>query len=388
MPLKVTEVRILVLRISPKTQWTFIEAQACDGTVGVGEATLNGREEAIATALTAMAASMIGSPVDANAHDRLPAAMTLPQAAARAGLDQALWDLRGKCEKRSVAAMLGGVQRHVVPLYANINRRTVDRTPGGFARSAREALAAGFQQVKIAPFDEVPMDATSTERSAAARTGLKRVEAVRDALAPDAQLLVDCHWRFDESSSRRLISDIAPYAPYWLECPIPDTLDNIPVLTRLRSAANRAGIRLAGNELGIGADGFRPYLAGGAYDVMMPDVKYVGSLAAIIELGADFDRHRVELSPHNPNGPICHAASLQVCAALPVVQRLEVQLGESELFDELVGNALPSRLGGISELPAGSGFGVELAKPVDRELVVACRTFTDGGNVLTTRSFT
>lgn len=380
MPVKVTQVAVLVLRISPRTKWTFIEAHADDGTVGVGEATLAGREEAIATEVGKMARAVIGSPVDAQAHGRLPAAMALPQAAARAGLDQALWDLRGKCEAKPVAAMLGAVQRNRVPLYANINRRTNDRTPEGFASSARAALDDGFQQVKIAPFDEVPAQASSKDRGAAARRGLERVEAVRAALGLEAQLLVDCHWRFDEPSSHQLIADIAPYAPHWLECPIPDTVDNIPALTRLRSAANHLGIRLAGNELGIGAHGFLPYLTGGAYDVMMPDVKYVGSLAEMVQMAEQFDRHGVELSPHNPNGPICHAASLHICAVLPKLRRLEIQLGESDLFDEIVGNALPSRMGGTSTLPTGSGFGVELTKPVNRELLDACWSFTDGGS--------
>lgn len=153
----------------------------------------------------------------------------------------------------------------------------------------------------------------------------------------------------------------------WVECPLPETDDTLTALRRLRGLANARGVRLAGCELGIGEAGFAPFLRAGAYDVMMPDVKYVGGLAEMLRLSDTFAQAKIGFSPHNPTGPICHAVSLHVCAAAPSLDRLEVQFNETDLFGALAGNALPHPHGGTSALPAeAAGLGVALAPDVLR----------------------
>ena len=115
----------------------------------------------------------------------------------------------------------------------------------------------------------------------------------------------------------------------------------LPALHRLRGLANAGGVRLAGCEQGVRQAGFEPFLKAGAYDAMMPDVKYVGGVAEVMRLAETFDRHGVLFSPHNPTGPVCHATSLQVCAAVPHLDRLEMQFDETPLFAALAGGALP-----------------------------------------------
>ena len=172
--------------------------------------------------------------------------------------------------------------------------------------------------------------------------------------------MVDCHWRLDEAAALTVLAAVDPLRLYWLECPLVENAANLPALVRLRSAANGLGIRLAGCEQAIGLAGFAPFLAAGAYDVMMPDVKYVGGLAEVMRVAAAFDRAGVDFSPHNPSGPVCHAASLQVSAAVPTLSRLELQFDESPLFDGLVGGQLPATGGGSSALPQKPGLGVGL----------------------------
>ena len=145
-------------------------------------------------------------------------------------------------------------------------------------------------------------------------------------------LMVDCHWRLDEAAALEVIRAVEPLRLYWLECPIPEIEDNLPALRRLRDDANTRGIRLAGLEHGIGIAGFAPYLSAGVYDVMMPDAKYVGGLAEMAQLAELFAQAGVAFSPHNPTGPVCHAASLHVCAAAGNLDRLEIQFDETELF--------------------------------------------------------
>ncbi|TMH56745.1 MAG: hypothetical protein E6H55_16395, partial [Betaproteobacteria bacterium] len=125
-----------------------------------------------------------------------------PEAAATSAIDQALWDISAQRIDKTLADALGQRCRNAIELYANINRGTLDRSPSGFAERAREATDAGFDAVKIAPFDDVIADNVSTpvgrELIAA---GIERVAAVRAAIGPGRRLLVDCHWRLTEASA-------------------------------------------------------------------------------------------------------------------------------------------------------------------------------------------
>jgi galactonate dehydratase len=134
----------------------------------------------------------------------------------------------------------------------------------------------------------------------------------------------------------------------------------IDTLRALRASANARGVRLAGCEELSLVSGFAPFLAGGCYDVMMPDVKYVGGVDEMLRVADALHAHGVAFSPHNPSGPVCHAASLHVCAAAPHFERLEMQYAETPLFDELVSHALPRAKGGVIDVPASLGLGVQL----------------------------
>ncbi len=348
--------------ISPKTRWVFVQLEDADGRRGSGEASLNGKESALAEAADRLAAHALQSSAAA------PAAFAatikprdLAEAAMVSAIDQALWDLHAQQACVRLTDALGGARRESIALYANINRRTVERTPQGFARSARDAWDAGFRAFKMAPFDEV--DVALCERgggAAAMQAGLERVAAVRGQIGPGHRLMVDCHWRFDEATAARLIDAAAESGVYWVECPLPEIDAHIAALVRLRGRANARGIRLAGMEQGIGLAAFQPYCAAGAYDVMMPDVKYIGGLGEMLRAAEAFADYGVAMSPHNPSGPIAHAASLQVGAAMASFDALELQFDESPLFDALGGGAVPARVAGNSALPAGPGLGVRL----------------------------
>jgi galactonate dehydratase len=142
---------------------------------------------------------------------------------------------------------------------------------------------------------------------------------------------------------------------------LPETGDHLPALGRLRGFANNRGVRLAGCEEAVGVAGFEPFLRAGAYDVMMPDVKYVGGLGEMLRVAERLSEAGVAVSPHNPSGPIAHAASLHVSAAMPNFDRLEVQFDETPLFDALVDGGLPRPIDGEVDIKAlGTGLGVAL----------------------------
>lgn len=350
-----------VAEVTPATRWIFVELTTAAGRRGAGEASLNNQDAAVLAELRALAPQVFALPHAGPAEFRVP--RDLPQAAALSAVDQALWDLAAQAAGTSVAQALGGAIRDRIPLYANINRRTRDRSPDGHAASARDALAAGFTAVKIAPFDEVAPP-PAARRPGSLANGLARIAATRAAIGPDHQLLVDCHWRFDQAEAEQVLRETAAQDLYWLECPLPETADNLAALRHLRGLANARGTRLAGLELAIGLQGFEPFLQAGAYDAMMPDAKYVGGLKEMQRVAERFAEAGVAFSPHNPTGPICHAASLQICAAVPTADRLEVQFDETPNFDALVGGRSPAAQGGAqggaSPLPDGPGLGLAL----------------------------
>jgi len=132
----------------------------------------------------------------------------------------------------------------------------------------------------------------------------------------------------------------------------------------LRSRANAFGIRLAGLETAICRRGFLPYAEAGAYDVMMPDVKYCGGPLEMMAIATDLDSYGIDFSPHNPSGPICHLHSLNICAVLSKTDLLEMQFDESPMFNSLLKNTLPPVAEGEIELFRDlPGLGASLTIP-------------------------
>jgi galactonate dehydratase len=283
---------------------------------------------------------------------------TIAVAAIASAVEQALWDLAGRSSQRDVTSLLGADHARSIALYANINRRTLDRSPEGVAASAREAAAAGFTRFKFAPFDDlVPADEGSPHGRDKFEAGIARMTAMREALGPGADIYVDCHWRFGIAGARRAIDALAALGVTWFECPLPEEERAIPDIVALRAHANANGMRLAGLEAMTSREAFAPWLAAGAYDVVMPDVKYCGGIEELIAIGGDALAHRAACAPHNPSGPVSHAASLVACAHLPPPVLLEHQWDETPRFHELAGPGLPMPAGGASALPDGPGLG-------------------------------
>jgi galactonate dehydratase len=321
-------------QVTARTTWVFARVAGDDGTAGWGEGTLEGRAAEVAAAIEASDGKLGSIPAD------------LVRAAAYSAVEQALWDLKARRAGRPLAELLGGPKRSRVPLYANINRGTTERSPAGFAARAAEAVALGFQAIKIAPFDEVkPTEKRFVEE------GYARMAAAIQAIAGRAELQVDCHWRFDEAAALEALAECARAGVTWFECPLPETPENYAAIKRLRAKANAAGMRLAGAELFIGAAGFKPLLEQGLYDVVMPDVKYAGGLAECLRIAELAARHGCAVSLHNPSGPVCHAHSVHLSAVLEGDERLEYQHGETPSFFAIApGLEAPSR--GSAALPA------------------------------------
>lgn len=368
--MKIDRIEALVLNVSAKTNWFFMRVTADSGLTGIGEASLNGWEtEQIAHAET-LKPQLIGKSIDditpqlrvyAHSSGGLIASSIV------SALEQAVTDLRAKQAGVPVHALLGKALRQSVPVYANINRGARDRSPAGIAKSARDAVTAGFTALKIAPFDGVYFDdADQPAFKNKTKLGIERVYAIREAVGPDIKVMVDCHWRFDEAATLDLMRELKDARLYWLECPISENPDRYAALGRLREKTNALGMKLAGAERQIAETGFAPFIESHLLDVVMPDVKYAGGYAEMLKIAAQCERHSTGFAPHNPTGPICNLASMHLCMVAPGFLILEHQLAESPLYFDLVGGYHPRLVNGCFEVPDTAGIGAELDDAVLR----------------------
>ena len=211
-------------------------------------------------------------------------------------------------------------------------------------------------------------DAARTPIDARTRAGLDCVFAVRDAVGADVPVMVDCHWRFDVERAERLLRDIAPARPYWVECMTSEHPLGFPAVARLTALANDAGMRTAGGEMIAGADAATAMCAGKLYDVLMPDIKYAGGYAGMLAIADVCAAHGVAFAPHNPTGPVAHLASIHTCAAAPTLLWLEHQWNETPLFEALVGGRVAPLVEGAFVVPATPGLGAALDRTLAQSL--------------------
>lgn len=365
---RITQIGAHPFHVSAKTNWFFVRVETEGGLVGWGEASLNGWESLQEAATRIQAAALCGLSVAAaqaqvKATAQSPGGLVANSVAS--ALQQAFSMLAALQQQVPLWQLLGCQQRKHVPLYANINRATLERTPEGFAQTARLAQAQGFEAFKAAPFERVTRANVGTpEGLAGIRHGIDCMLAIRDAVGPQARLMVDCHWRFDEAHALQALRALAPAKLHWFECPLAESVDHWPALRRLRAAANQQGVLLAAAETQVGLPAFRTLFDQQLYDVVMPDVKYCGGPQEMLAIAILAHERGVIFSPHNPTGPVCTLISLHLATVVPACQMLELQFNESPLSNALLGGHHPQVVRGGFDALQQPGLGAPFAHDV------------------------
>ncbi len=363
--LRIEEMELTSVRVSERTAWMFVHVRTNLGLAGLGECSLGNRRELPALE-EAFEAARGRSPFDIEAYraagrERAASGGTF-EATAFSAIEQALWDLVGKAVDAPVHQLTGGLLRQSLPAYANINRATRERTPAAFAANASAAVEDGFSAIKAAPFDGFPaLDAPASEVAAAADLGVACVEAIRAAVGPDVEILIDCHSFFDVDLAIDVAARLEPQNLSWYEEPVAPT--DVAATKAIERGIEQ---RMAGGEFLFGIEGFGPLCREQAVDVIMPDVKHCGGLHEARKIAAIAELDRVAVSPHNPSGPVATAASAQLCAGLPNFEILEMQWGEAAWRGNLVEPPELFENGSIT-VPEGPGLGVALNGAVARE---------------------
>ncbi len=266
-------------------------------------------------------------------------------ATAFSGINQALYDLLAKRERVPVWQLFrSGTAFHGLPLYTTINRALQTRTPEEYSAVVGELQALGFKTFKCAPFEAVNGPDHAVEKAAA---GLATLARLREQF-PDLAVRVDFHERFQPKDFYALIPELERLKLDWLEEPFPvgPTYDELKRKTHLR---------LSGGELFWGRRRFEEITEHRWVDVIMPDVKHSGGFGPLLDvmrMGAG----RIEISPHNPSGPISTAASLHAAAVYPdLVRSLEYSFDRKQTRRS-TGETIENGVLLLSDKP---GWGVE-----------------------------
>ena len=336
-----------------RCSYRFVRVHTREGLVGVGEATLEWQDDMVAAAIRQLGRQIIGI----NA-DRIEHIWQMLQrggfwrggpvmVSAISGIEQALWDLKGKALGVPVYELLGGACRDHIPVYANGPRGT---TPDEFAASAVAIVARGFRAMKFAAVDpHLPVDtAASLDRVVAI------VAAVRDAVGPDVAIAIDVHGRMSPAMSIRLARAIERYDIWFLEEPaLPDNPAG------LRMVADATSIPIAAGERLATRGEYRDLFEQRAVALVQPDIAHCGGIAEARRIAAMAEAYQIGFAPHNPLSPVNTVASAHVGMATPNLVSMELLVDDVPWRDAILREPLRVEEGRLF-LSDAPGLGIEL----------------------------
>ncbi|MCU0245175.1 MAG: mandelate racemase/muconate lactonizing enzyme family protein [Bryobacter sp.] len=348
----VAALEVFRVRVNRRGNWTLVRLRTKEGLAGIGEASHGGNDERTIQALRGFYQRLEGrSAADILAFLRGARAEAKQQGrnavCAMSALEMCLWDIAGQAAGIPCHQFFGGKLNAALRNYANINRCTEERTPDGFAASARRAVEAGYDAIKLAPFDGMPKggDEPFTQK------GLASLRAVREAIGPERDLLVDGHHHLSLPRGLQLLEEVDPLRLFWME--------ELTVDKDLPAIDKAAKMPTAGGENLFGVEGFGPYLRAGSVDIAMPDVKYCGGMLELRNIAALAEGFGCPVSPHGPASPVGNVAAAHVCAAMPNFLILELGFGEVPWRAEVIDPPEEIRAGRLA-LSDRPGLGIRL----------------------------
>ena len=337
---------------------TVVKIHAEDGTVGVGECYGLPSPEVTATVVSStLAPLLVGE--DVGATTAIWERLYCGQAAgghnrgfyleAIAGIDLALWDLRGKLAGQPVHRLLGGPIRDRIPCYASPVPLHDD--PDASAAHARSYLDAGFTAVKV-------------KIGRGSRTDRRHLEAVRTEVGDDITLLTDANCAYNLDEATRTGHVLRDLDIGWYEEPL--AVDDLANLAELR---RRTGLTIVNGETHFTRFDIRDSLRVGAVDVVMPNVARCGGITEATRIAALASAFHVDIAPHGVGSGISLAAALHLCAATPNLRTYEYNRLPNPLREGILRNP-PTFTDGLLTVPTGPGLGIELDdSTVDRYTV-------------------
>ena len=344
-------------------RWCFLKIDTDEGISGWGEPVLEGRAETVATAVAELADYLVGKdPFLIEDHWTVMYRAGFYRGggihmSAIAGIDQALWDIKGKAFGVPVHQLLGGRLRQTIRVYSWIGG---DR-PSDTAAAAREVAARGFTAVKMNATEELQYIDSHAKVDAV----LERVGAIRDAMGPHFGIGVDFHGRVHRPMAKVLAKQLEPFRLMFIEEPVLSEHAEA-----LKEIANHTSTPIALGERLFSRWDFKRILSEGFVDIVQPDPSHAGGITETRKIAAMAEAYDVALALHCPLGPIALAANLQIDAVCYNAFIQEQSLGihynkTNDLLDYLKDANVFAYKDGFIAIPEGPGLGIE----IDEEMV-------------------
>jgi galactonate dehydratase len=317
--MQITSARTTVVG-TPWRELVFLELTTNTGLVGVSEVRMVSRTETLVACLDELAPRYVlgTDPFDVErlAWNVQRADFDRPgevSQSALASFDVACWDLMGQALGMPVWKLLGGKFHARVPAYANGWYQS-EREPGTIAALARQVVAKGYRALKLDPFGHASLELAAPER----RRAVAIVAAVREAVGPDVQIMLEMHGRFTPSTAVAMAKLIEPFSPEWIEEPVPP--ENSAVYRQVRGATP---LPIATGERAHTMEDMRGFIEGGLVDVVQVDLTHFGGFLAMKRLAGWADAYGLVVAPHNVCGPVGTMANLHFAVCTPNYKVLE-----------------------------------------------------------------
>jgi len=350
-------------------RWQFLKVETSDGTVGWGEPVVEGRAPTTRAAVEELMDQYIvgEDPFPIEDHwQRMyrngfyrggPVLMS-----AIAGIDQALWDIKGKQFGAPIYELLGGKARDRIRLYQHIDSSQENDV---LAKEAEEQVEAGFTVLKMPPTRRL----RRVDSPARVNEARERLRAVREAVGPEVDIGLDFHGRATKPMAKRLAAELEEFDPMFYEEPVlPEHNDS------LAGIAAESSIPIATGERMFSRWDFKEVFEDQTVDIIQPDVSHAGGITETKKIADMAEAYDVAVAPHSPLGPIALAACLQVdvCAPNALVQE-QVIHGVRERYEHVqnyIANPEVFDHGGTGyvDRPTGPGLGVEIEESYVQEM--------------------
>jgi len=337
--------------------WIFVEITTSEGIIGVGEACNWPGDLTIEAGIRELKRVLIGQ--DPMNIEKIWADMyrlTSPHGlsgvimTSMSGIDQALWDIRGKVLGAPVWQLLGGECRREVKVYSHAH----GDSPKKLAEHSSKVVSEGYKAVKFDPFRVDPY--THSSSLADIKSSIEKVRAVREAVGWNVEIMIEAHGKFNAHTAIKVGKKLEKYEPFFFEEPVPP--ENVDAMVKV---AQHLDLPIATGERIYTKFGFRLLLEKEAVDILQPDVARTGGITEMKKIAAMAEAYYVPLAPHNPNGPLANYANVNLLAAIPNCSILEWVRNNPPWANEIVTPPLIPK-NGFVEVSDRPGIGGSLNK--------------------------
>lgn len=344
--MKITDVKVFLVGVM-RQSWVFVKVETDEGIYGWGEGSLEGQEKAVEAAVKVLGNRIVNlDPTMIERHWQVMYRHGFWRGgvvlnSALSAIDQALWDITGKAYGVPVYKLLGGKVRDRIKVYTH-----------AFApEQAVKLVAEGYTGIKAGG---MPFRGEAIDPDEAPSRLRESIRILREAVGPNVDIMIDNHGRAWPSLAIRQIKAVEEYRISFFEEPVPP--DNMEALAEVRR--NISGTDLATGERLFSRWDYRKLIENQLVDIVQPDVCHCGGISELRRIAAAAETYYIRVAPHNPNGPVATAASIQLSAAIPNFETLEYAVPSEESLAVVINPARQQE--GYFPIPETPGLGIDL----------------------------